>query len=183
MTKVFLTAAVFAGLILPVTAGAQTPDVLTKLYGCKTITDSAARLACYDENIGVVETAQETGDLIAIDKAGAQEIQRESFGFNIPSIPKLGLFKRDKSDAPSVDKDNDGFETVTLEIKSAKKLANGRHMFTLTNGQVWMQTEAARVPLISKKRTNMMRIKKASLGSFMAQINGAGRGLRVKRVE
>lgn len=167
--------------VSPMTAGAQTPDVLTKLYSCKSITDSTARLKCYDQNIGFVETAQETGNLIAIDKAGARKIQKESFGFNIPSIPKLGFFgnKKTKGEKSSGD---DGFQTVTLEIMSAKKLANGRYQFKLKNDQIWVQTEVSRVPIISKKRTNMIRIKKAALGSFIAQINGSG-GIRVKRIE
>jgi len=64
---------------------------------CQNITDNNARLACYDKNIQNLTNAQSTGDLIVIDKESADNIERDSFGFNIPSIDGLRtIFQRNK---------------------------------------------------------------------------------------
>jgi len=169
--------------ILPSTASGQTPDVLAKLYECKALTDNAARLNCYDAAAGRVEAAQQTGELVAIDREAAEEIQRDSFGFNIPSLPKISLFNRankDKKDAPSAKAD---FDEVVFPIKSVRKMNNGRVKFYLENGQVWQQTQDKRVPKIRSGQTYSLQIKKAALGSFMGRVNGKGSGIRIKRVK
>ena len=191
MTRSIFIPAAFILLATPLIANAQTPqmqtpDMMSKLYACKTISDSAARLACYDRNIGVVETAQEAGELITIDKAGAHKIQKESFGFNIPSLPQLSFFTRkDKvagKEKPAMTA-QDELNTLSFKIKSARKQANGRVVFYLENGHVWEQSESARIPRINPKRENILKIKRASLNSFIGQVNGTGAGMRLKRVE
>ena len=183
MTQSIFIPAAFILLATPLTANAQTPDILNKLYACKTITDAAARLECYDLNTGAVESAQETGELITIDKAEARKIRKESFGFNIPSLPQLGLFKRSETSKNSDVSKNKDFEAISANIKSAKKSATGRHTFTLDNGQVWAQTQSARVPTIRKKRTYTMKIRRAAMGSYIGIINDTGAGIRLKRIE
>lgn len=174
-----------SAVILPSTASGQTPDVLTKLYECKALTDNTARLNCYDSAAGRVEAAQQTGELVAIDREAAEEIQRESFGFNIPSLPKLNIFNRGNKDAPDVKKvkiEKPTFTSVSLPIESVRTMSNGRVKYYLKNGQVWQQTETKRMGKYKSKQDNVLFIEKGAFGSYFGRVNNKGAKTRVKRV-
>jgi len=153
-----------------------TPDVLSQLYKCKQLTDDAARLACYDTGVGRVEQAQETGELVAIDRQAAEEIKRESFGFKIPSLPKIGF--------PSFGNDDDKADTTTiLKLARTRKKARGDYYFYTENGQIWEQVDGAGLRRPPRGDDNTLHIRKAAIGSFLAQVNGTGPGIRVRRIE
>lgn len=169
---------VIAVLTVCSASNAQTPDVVTKIYQCKSITDSKARLACYDDSVGRLEAAEKAGDIVTIDKEAAESIERDSFGFKMPNLTKLGLFKGD-GDKPKKAK----FETVVLPIKSMRIRGNRKFArFTLENGQVWDQTYETRKLKLADGE-NVLVIRKAALGSFLARINDTGPQIRVRRVE
>ena len=66
---------------------------LDGIYACATIQDSAQRLACYDTAVGGLRAAQASGDVVAIDRDDLEEVQRDGFGFELPSLRRLrGLF-------------------------------------------------------------------------------------------
>ncbi|WP_017930094.1 hypothetical protein [Robiginitomaculum antarcticum] len=166
------------GLSAPSVAqiSAPTPEVLTQLYKCKELTNDGARLACYDAGVGLVEQAQETGDLVAIDREAAEGIKRDSFGFNIPSLPKLGF--------PSFGGDDDAKDDVTIvAITRTKTKARGDYIFYTENGQVWEQVDGRSLRRAPRGNDNQLHIRKAAIGSFLAQVNGTGPGIRVRRVE
>jgi hypothetical protein len=58
---------------------------LVQVYACAEKTPDAVRLACYDQAVSALRTAQAQGEVTAIDKGQARQIERESFGFNLPS--------------------------------------------------------------------------------------------------
>src|SRR5437773_11749766 len=85
-------------LVLFVSSGAQaraipntgTPQSVQQLIGCRSITDSAQRLACYDRQAEAVSKALASKELVVIDKARANAAKRSLFGFSIPDFG--GLF-------------------------------------------------------------------------------------------
>src|SRR5262245_40795558 len=83
------------------TAAAQTapaaPGALDSVYACRSIQTEAERLACYDAAVGRLQQAQTSGDIVAVDRQQAQQIRREAFGFQLPSLPQL--FNRGGSSA------------------------------------------------------------------------------------
>ena len=93
----------FLVLSLPQLSNAQTangPDELKAIYACKGMADSSLRLACYDQAVGRFEAAQNSGDVIAVSKTQVEAVEKEAFGFNIPSLPSLGgLFGGSKKKA------------------------------------------------------------------------------------
>jgi len=148
---------------------------LTVLYDCSAITDSTERLACYDKIVASLQQAEEKKEIVAIDAQSAKKLKKEAFGFNLPSLPKLGL--------PSFGGDDDGEETLEIAIKSVRKGGKG-YVFTMENGQVWRET-GGRLNYIPKGDLTAT-IKPASLGSYKLSVNNGKttvRGLRVKRVE
>lgn len=155
-----------------------TPDVLNQLYKCKNLTDNTARLACYDASVGRVEQAQETGELVAIDRKAAKKIKRESFGFNIPSLPKIGFPSFGNDDAT-----DDVDDVTVLNIKRTKKKARGDYYFYTDNGQIWEQVDGTGLRRAPRGDDHTLHIRKAAIGSFLAQVDGKGSGIRVRRIE
>ena len=106
MRKLLMTAAVFATLIgsggqarpIPNTA---TPQAMQQLIGCRSIADSAQRLACYDREAAAVSKAIASKDLVVIDKARATAAKRSLFGFSIPNFG--GLFGGGENDVKQIE--------------------------------------------------------------------------------
>lgn len=85
------------------------PAELNEIFACKTLTDSLARLACYDKAVGLFEAAEQKGEVVTVSKSAIEKVERDAFGFNIPSLPSLGnLFGgSDKDKKTKAPKSND----------------------------------------------------------------------------
>lgn len=76
---------------IPVWAQSSTqPDELQAIYACKSITSPEKRLACYDSSVGRFEAAEKSGEVVTVSKTAIEKVERDAFGFNIPSLPSLG---------------------------------------------------------------------------------------------
>jgi Protein of unknown function (DUF3121). len=148
---------------------------LTALYDCSEIADNTSRLSCYDKVAKNLQTAEQKKEIVAIDAQSAKKLKKEAFGFNLPSLPKLGL--------PSFGGDNDKPEALVAAVKSVRK-GGGGYLFILENGQIWQQSNGSfnYIP----KGDLTATIKPASMGSFKISVNNGKttvRGMRVRRVE
>ena len=88
----FLKIAALAGCgaLSTTTALAQTDGgstrVLQDVLDCRTKADAAARLACYDAAVSLMDQAQTKGDFVVVDRARARQIRKQAFGFTLPSM-------------------------------------------------------------------------------------------------
>lgn len=148
---------------LPKTA---TPKLFEEVVTCRTIQDSAQRLACYDRSVSALETAQKSNELYVADKAAVKEARRGLFGF---SLPKLKIFGDEDLG------DLDQLETTIAAVSSGQR----GYIFTLPDGARWAQTDKKYIdrPKVGSK----IKIEKAALGSYMASINKRP-GIRVERL-
>lgn len=150
------------------------PTPLENVYKCTKLTNDSARLACYDEAVGVLKTKEDAKEFVAVDAARAKEMNRKSFGLNIPALPKLGLPDFGKKAA---------IKSITEPVQSV--IARNRtHYITLKNGQVWEQY-AGHISLVPKGDLTAT-IKSASLGSFkMTLSNGKHtvKNIKVRRIQ
>jgi len=69
-------------------------SVLSDLYICSSISDDADRLSCFDKAVPTLKVKEEKKEIVAIDAEQVREIKRDSFGFSLPSLPKIGLFDK-----------------------------------------------------------------------------------------
>jgi hypothetical protein len=162
------------------TAQAQSPEAhsaktLSGLYACEAISAPMEQLACFKRETALLRTGETSGEFVTIDKAAAKEIEKDSFGFN---IPKLKLFG-----GKSEGKKSESLKELSLAIKRTSKTARGYIRFYLENGQVWEQTQAGYVGRLGKKDPDMLLIKNAAFGSFRARVNEKGPLVRVRRIE
>ena len=117
MIKANFLISVIMGLFAVNVASAQvgeTPDELIAIYKCKSIEKPEIRLECYDNAVERFEKADNDGELVTVSKAKIQNVEREAFGFNIPSLSSInrifGLKEKSEIDA------------VTAEIKDKNDL-------------------------------------------------------------
>lgn len=167
-----------------------TPGVLDQVYACAEIADETQRLACYDGAVGRLREAQTTGNLVAVDRAQAEDIDRDAFGFSLPSLGRLfGGGARESASAaasstPSPSARPPALERVDamqLEIARVVMRRDGTASFTMTNGQVWSQidNESPR----NARAGGQVTIRRASMGSYLMSVEAGGPALRVRRTQ
>jgi len=146
------------------------PDVIKTLKACSAIKADGERLACYDKAAQSVTKAQETGDVIIIDKQTARAARRQAFGLDLPTLSIL-------------DRGADKSETESLQtvVKSARTDAEGRLVMTLEDGAVWRQIDQEVLGKPPKAGT-AVEIRKAAMGSYRMKIGGQP-AIRVRRSE
>ncbi len=155
----------------------QSPEALAKVYACAAITEADKRLECFDAAVSGLRTAENTGEFAAVDANRVREIERESFGFSLPSLPRLGL--------PGTRRP-DGTEVAGAPSSQAMKIVrtgrmDGNPTFIMDNGQVWAVIVTQENRLARPGAT--VTVRKASLGSFLLSVEGGGPALRVRRVQ
>jgi len=167
-----LTAALGAGQAMAQPAAVETPDVLSRVYACRDVAEDAARLACFDAATGALRAADEAGEFAGMDRSQVETVERESFGFRIPSlsalVPRFGGGDRE---VPNVE----------LTVDRVVQRANGYHAFVMTNGQVWVQVEPESARNV--RSGTAVTVRRASMGSFMMSSERGGSAHRVRREE
>jgi len=169
------TSLLLAGALLlaaPAAARAQekppVPAVVTSVVTCRTQTDEAARLRCYDAAAAALAEATANGSLLALDKEAVRKTRRSLFGFDIPNLP----FFRDKDDA-------DAPKEIVAKVASVRAAGFENWLMTLDNGAMWQTTEATpKVPM--PRAGDEVRFVKGVTGSYMVQVGS--RRIRARRV-
>jgi hypothetical protein len=144
----------------------ERPAIIQKLYDCRTIADSAARLACYDAQVGQLAEAEASKAVVIADKETVKKTEKGLFGF---TLPKIGLFGGD----------GDQIAEIEGKIASVRRVDRERWAFTLEDGAKWVQLvpkDLTRLP----KAGMTVKIRRASLGSFLANIDDQP-AIKVKR--
>ncbi len=150
------------------------------IYDCAAISDDTARLACYDNAVGNLKSAEEAGEITTVSRSDVEKVQRESFGFSIPSLPKLALPKlgagKDRVD------DNGRLTSVNFTVANVRRDPYKKLVITLENGQIWRQTDSNTVTFSKRRGVKEATIKRAAMGSFKIKLDG-GPAFRAKRVK
>mgnify|MGYP006950286295 CR=1 FL=1 len=175
--------AVLTGLAIvtaaQLTAFADTPAPRPTegIYQCAAIADDTARLACFDKAVGDLKTAETAGKVRTVDVATIEKLERESFGFSLPSLSQV--FGRNEDAGKPLTQEVD---EVTLPIASISvNRVTRKAQITLENGQVWEQIDSEEIPRSKIRKAKEATIRKAAFGSFLMTIGG-GSGIRVRRV-
>lgn len=145
------------------------PPVFEALVNCRSITDAAERLACYDAKVTAMDEAEKNDELVLVDKETMKEARRGLFGF---SLPKLRLF----GDGEEIE----GQDEIVATIDSAYQTGAGKWTIVLEDGARWSQIDDK---VINRDPAKGMEIKirKATMGSYFANVAGQ-RAMRMKRV-
>lgn len=145
------------------------PAIYQSVIDCRSIADAAARLACFDSAVSAMASAREDKELVVMDRTAVREARRGLFGF---TLPKLKLFGGGDDD------DEEDVKEIETTIAGMRSAADGFPIFTLADGARWKQTDGR---IAYPKAGTAIRIRRAALGSYMAQIDKRA-GIRVMRM-
>ncbi len=146
-------------------AAAEAPSTAT-LYACADKANDAERLACYDAAVGRLRTAEEAGEITTVSREQVEQVQRESFGFAIPSLPSITLPRLGGDDSKA-----DEIEAITEAVARIAPGSDGKLRVVLENGQVWRQVDTTSVYLSRRSPPEAALIKRAALGSFRMKLD------------
>lgn len=177
--RLAIAGVIFLGLAAVATAQQQrdaraNPETLDRVYACATITDEHERLACYDAAVGNLRAAQNRGDVVAVDRQQVERVNREAFGFSLPSLPNL-FGGGQHGDHPAVQ----ALTEQDMTIQSVQRLGTGRAVFTMSNGQVWAQIDDENSR--NARQGGEVTVRSAIMGSFLMSVKSGGPAIRVRR--
>lgn len=144
------------------------PAQIQELYNCRDVADPAARLACFDREVGELQAADTKRDITFADRETVKKTRRGLFGFTLPS---LGLFGGDN--------DEDEIKSVDTTVASSSQVDGGRYRIAMADGSVWVQIDDRRMAL-APRPGQKIQIKTASLGSYFLSLEGRP-SIRVRR--
>ncbi len=133
---------------------------LQSMLDCRKETDSAARLACFDAAAAMFDAAEQSGEVVVVDRAQVREARKAAFGFNfqMPSFMTQGAKPEE-------------LDRVTATVESARRDARGKWIIRLTDGATWRQIDS--ITLGKDPRAgSTVEIRTAMLGSFFMKIDG-----------
>ena len=166
-------------LLLAVSGTALADDAA--LLRCRTITDGASRLACYDA--------------LVVTPGGSAAVKTEAGGLKAPvqsAAPALAAQRlATPQQAPQPTADQFGLEEKIVSKSSVDAIEStipgkfegwsGRSSFRLANGQVWqVADDTSRAHYIDNPK---VRIRRGVLGAFYIEIQGTNHSPRVRRVQ
>jgi hypothetical protein len=163
-----------AALVMAASAAEAAPKnlgraaILKTLVDCRAVSDTAARLACYDAAAARLDEAEAKGDLVIMDREQTRQARREAFGFNLPSID---IFSRG---------DTEKMDRVAFTVTRATESNDGSWTLELDSGAVWRQTDQERLSRRPKVGTKV-EVRSAAMGGYMMNVDGQ-RAIRVTRV-
>ena len=144
-----------------------TPAAVQDVINCKAVADTAARLACYDQNVAAMSAAVSTQQLVVADRETMREARRGLFGLSLPSLKLFGG-----------DDDAETVKEIEGTLAAVRSASDGMPVFVLTDATRWKQTDGRSV---FAKAGAKIKIKRSALGSYMATVGGLG-GIRVVRL-
>jgi hypothetical protein len=144
------------------------PAAVQSLLSCRSVADSAQRLACYDKAAQGFATAVEKKEVVMIDKARANEARRSLFGFSVPNFG--ALFGGGGEEISQV-------EGVVQEVTEN---GDGSLVLRLADGSTWNQVDDTPVAL-PPRRGDKVVIRRGALGAYFIKL-GSQPGFKAKRV-
>lgn len=103
------------------------------LFSCRAIADDRLRLECFDREVGALQEAESSDEVVIVNQEVISKARRDLFGF---ALPKIDLFSG-KGKAEVIE------EITQFEdnLASFRLDPAGRALITLSNGARWMQTD------------------------------------------
>ena len=170
--------------LLPYAAIADEKSPLDSVYACSSIKEDAERLACFDAAVASAKKSESEGEFTTITRKEAESVQKETFGFSMPSLPKFTLPTfGDNSDDKSVKTDKDGrIAELELTITSLKTDGFGKVIVEFENGQVWEQTDSSTVAFSKKRPPKTAIVKRGLFDSYLIRLDNNSR-FKAKRIK
>ena len=144
------------------------PAAVQSLLACRSVTDSAQRLACYDRAAQGFADAMGKKEVVVIDKARANEARRSLFGFSIPNFSAL------------LGGGGDEISQIESTVDGVVENADGGWTIRLADGSTWSQTDDTPVALPPRHGDKVV-VRRGAMGSYFVKL-GSQPGFKARRV-
>lgn len=145
--------------------------VFEGMLQCRTISEDAARLACFDRQVAAFADAQQTGEVIVAERRVVEQARESAFGLAVGDSTLLR--------GP----DGEPLKSLSSKITDLRTLpGSGRVVISLENGSRWEQTDPPSF-IFSPRSGQMLVIDRGALGGYRAKIEGRTGFTRVRRIE
>ena len=145
-----------------------TPAQVARLLACRSVSEAAQRLACFDRETGAMAAAVANKDLVVVDRQRASAARRSLFGFSVPNFG--GLFGSS---------DQDDIKQIAGKVESAGRNGDGGWTIVLSDGSTWTQSDGTPLAL-APRRGDAVIVQRGALGSFYLRL-GRQPGIKVRR--
>lgn len=152
----FMAATLHANPCYANDAGAPRAQSVQRLFECKAVTDSAARLACFDAAAESLEIAERQGDIVMVERARVLESRRALFGFTLPDVTSL-LGNADQLDA------------VETTLERASNMSGSGWTFHLADGSIWRQIDNTRLDFRATAGLPV-KIRRGAMGTYFLKV-------------
>jgi hypothetical protein len=149
---------------------AERPEVLSRVVQCRSIASTEERLACYDREVAAMDQAQASGELVALDQSQVRRTRRSLFGLGVPG---LGIFGDDNEDEEEASR-------IESTVRSATQNSLGKWVIVIEDGARWLQIDSRSLNF-PPRPGQPIRIRRASLGSYFANVNNQI-AIRMRRI-
>tara|TARA_R110000744_G_scaffold273278_3_gene386338 strand:- start:62852 stop:63553 length:702 start_codon:yes stop_codon:yes gene_type:complete len=89
MTSRLALIAALSGIAVLTPATALADDPVAEILACRAIEPIEARLACFDSAAATLASAHSSGDIVTVMREDVEAVERDSFGFSMPSLPRF----------------------------------------------------------------------------------------------
>jgi len=127
---------------------------------CRSLTEDAKRLTCFDRAVTGMVEAEAKGDVVIIDREQRREVRRQAFGLSLPS---LTLFDHGEK--------GEDADKITTTVTEASRGPNGRWLVQLEGGALWRQTDDADL-FKTPHRGSVAIVRRGALGSYFMKVDG-----------
>lgn len=170
---VAIAALIWSGPALAANVAVPTAKPVAALQQCRTMTDTTARLACYDRAVDALNAATASNEVVIVERQEVRKVRKGLFGF---SLPKVGFLTGQPGNA------EDKADTSEMQgvITASRSIGNGKWRFTVEEGGTWETVEANMGfsdPLPGRK----VLLEAGSLGGYFAKVE-KGRRVQAKRI-
>ena len=148
----------------------ERPQALTRLAECRNVQGEAERLACYDREVAAFEAAEQSRELVVMDRQQVRRTRRTLFGL---VLPNLDIFGDNNAD------EEEGVSALETTLRAASEDAHGKWLLVLEDGARWRQIDTRNLPR-DPRGGHTIRIRRAAMGSYLANIDGQV-AIRVRR--
>lgn len=135
---------------------------------CRGIAEGAARLACYDKLADRPVPGPATVVAVAPSSAATSPSSETLFGRD--TVESEDMVRR----AAGIGR----LDEITMRVSGIKKDPLGKLVLSLDNGQVWVQIDSSTSRIRSG---DVVRIRRAALGSYLLTGADGKRSIRVRR--
>ena len=144
--------------------------MLSRVVQCRGLASAEERLACYDREVAAMDQAQASGELVAMDRQQVRRTRRSLFGLGLPN---LGIFGDDNEDEEEASR-------IESTVRSASQNSLGKWIIVIEDGARWLQIDSRSLNF-PPRPGQPIRIRRASLGSYFANVNNQT-AIRMRRI-